>query len=210
MYLRPTLTPSGLHPQMCSTLKQCTCSNDPRGLPDKTQALARLRLLVRSVNCSHRGDPRLFSLAKSLSAMRALSRLSAALSGVLLLQLSLLGSGTLCALQHAAGRSDSSAEMSGMAMGRGATAVHQAAVIAPTDASKSSDRGCGGRDAADSCGGPWAPGSCTTMSSCAWSQSTTVMPGLSTANAESGGTLPEPKLLQAGPVIAPELPPPRC
>lgn len=145
--------------------------------------------------------------------MRFLRRLSVALSGILLLQLSLLGSGTLCALQHAAGSADMTgpaAAMAGMMMGGGARAGHEFVVIGLTDASKSPDGGCGDHRSADSCGGPWAPGPCTTMSSCAWSQSSTVLPALAATSAETDGNLPEPQVLQTGPVIAPELPPPRA
>ena len=144
--------------------------------------------------------------------MRFLRRLSAALSGILLLQLSLLRSGTLCALQHAAGSADMTgpaAAMAGMMMGSGARAVHESVVIGLADASKSPHGGCGDHQSADSCGGPWAPGPCTTMSSCAWSQSSTVVPVLA-ASAETAGNLPEPRVLQTGLAIAPELPPPRA
>ena len=145
--------------------------------------------------------------------MQFLRRLSVALSGVLLLQLSLLGSGTLCALQHAAGSANMTgppAPMAGMMMGTDTRGVHESVIIGPPDASKSPDGGCGDHQSTDSCGGPWAPGPCTTMSSCTWSQSSSVVPALAAASAETDSNLPEPRVLQTGPAIAPELPPPRA
>jgi hypothetical protein len=145
--------------------------------------------------------------------MRLVRRLSAALSSVLLLQLSLLSSGTLCELQHPSGHAAMRAgslvmpEMSPAAAGM--TTV-SSAMEQPANAAENQTDGCGGQGAGDSCGGPWATGPCTSMSACAWSQSATAPPALGAPNGETSVNHSEPRTLHAGPVVAPELPPPRA
>ena len=105
--------------------------------------------------------------------MRLVRRLSAALSSILLLQLSLLGSGTLCALQHSAGHGAPETVSSGMrAMMHGpvGTAASSMLVEQPADGNDNPANGCGGNAPADSCGVPWSTGTCASMISCASSQ----------------------------------------
>jgi hypothetical protein len=144
--------------------------------------------------------------------MRLVRRLSAALSSVLLLQLSLLGSGSLCALQHPSGH----VAMDGAAPGMRAM-VHGAAdgatvstVMAQPSDTPDPAGGCGGNGPASSCDGPWATGPCSSMASCAWSQSAGVSSALTSARAEADVNHSQPRTLPAGPVVAPELPPPRA
>lgn len=146
-------------------------------------------------------------------SMRLVRRLSAALSSVLLLQLSLLGSGTLCGLQHPSGHGAMDAMSPGMlAMmhGDAGSATVSTVMEQPTNAAENPADGCGGHGPRDSCGGPWATGSCTSMSACGWSQSATVPPLPTSANRETSVGHAEPRTLAAGPVVAPELPPPRA
>lgn len=143
--------------------------------------------------------------------MRLVRRLSAALSSALLLQLSLVSSGTLCALQHPSGHAAMRAGtrlMPGMSPAARIATV-SAATEQPTTPAENPADGCGGHGAGESCGGPWATGSCMSMSACAWSQSA-VVPALTVANSETSVNHSEPRTLRAGPVVAPELPPPRA
>ena len=146
-------------------------------------------------------------------SMRLVRRFSAALSTVLLLQLSLLGSGTLCMLQHPSGHAAMGAEalvMPGMRPNAARLTTVSSVIEQPVNAAENPTDGCGGHGAGDSCGGPWATGSCTSMSSCAWSQSAAVPPTLTAENRETSVNHSEPRTLRAGPVVAPELPPPRA
>ena len=135
----------------------------------------------------------------------------AALCGLLLLQLSLPGSGTLCAMAHSIGRRDADAHgMDHMTSVR-STAAPDAAVSAMPDANASTrPAGCGHMDMHDGCGLPWAPGQCASMTACA----VIAVPAMRSAAAATvrGGRVevPSPALLQAGPTFAPELPPPRA
>lgn len=143
--------------------------------------------------------------------MRLVHRFSAALSSALLLQLSLLSSGTLCALQHATGHAAMHAGsmlMPGASPAAAGIATVSVVSAQPTNAAQNPADGCGGHGP-DSCGGPWATGPCTSMSACAWSQSATVPPTLGTPSGETNVNHAEPRTLRAGPAVAPELPPPR-
>jgi len=144
--------------------------------------------------------------------MKPLRRLTAALSSVLLLQLSLLGSGTLCALQHSGGHGGTDHASAGMAaMAHGASGVGNAAAmeVAATEADTPVN-GCDTHALAGSCGGPWSAGTCSSMSSCASSQTATVAPLIAWAARAAAIGMPEPKTLHAAPAPAPELPPPRA
>ena len=133
----------------------------------------------------------------------------AALSGLFLLQLLLLGSGTLCAMHHAASRDNADAMhgMSGMSSGpatrASVSAMPQAErPINPTD--------CGGMGEHGGCGLPWAPGQCSSMTACdvsATPAASIVASGTVPARAFE---LPSPALIHSGPIFAPELPPPRA
>jgi len=142
--------------------------------------------------------------------MRLVRRLSAALSGVLLLQLSLLGSGTLCALQGPSAPAAAPPAMTGMTHGAGGNVTASTVMEQSADALEDPANGCGGPGRAHSCDGPWATGRCTSMSSCASSQPATVTSVFAWVRGDISIDLPEPRSLLAGPVVAPELPPPRA
>jgi hypothetical protein len=144
--------------------------------------------------------------------MAVLRRLTAALSSVLLLQLSLLGSGTLCALQHPGGHGEKDHASTGMAamMHAAPGPVVMAGMESLAGTSDTPAGGCDGQAPAGACHGPWAAGTCTSMSSCASSQSATVAPLLAWAGRTLDLSLPEPSALHAAPAEAPELPPPRA
>ncbi len=122
--------------------------------------------------------------------MPFLKRLIATISGVLFLQLSLLGSGVLCATHR------------GHAMSPGAGAHAMNGRQAPDD--------CGTPSTNDSCRGPWAPGGCASMTSCA---AATAAP---TAGVQVLRTfavardLPEPLSAESELAVTPEPPPPRA
>ena len=133
-----------------------------------------------------------------------------ALTGLFLLQLTLLGSGTLCGVHHSAGRNN--AGVDGMhdmgAMGAAATTRASVSAVAVSE-NPMSPADCGGM-VQHGCGLPWAPGQCSSMTACDVSAS----PGASImASATMGAMaleLPSPALLHSGPSFAPELPPPRA
>jgi hypothetical protein len=144
--------------------------------------------------------------------MKLLRRFTAALSSILLLQLSLLGSGTLCALQHSGAHGATDHASVGMAaMAHGASGVGNAAAmdVAATEADTPVN-GCDTYALAGSCGGPWSGGTCSSMSSCASSQTVTVAPLLAWVPRAAATVPPEPGTLHAAPAPAPELPPPRA
>ena len=121
-----------------------------------------------------------------------LRRLAAALSGALLLQLMLLGSGLPCAMHGG-----------GSAAGEHAMTTHHSA---PASASAVCD------DANDdACRMPQAPGQCATMSTCAVTVTANAPVAFRTVDGRT--TVAVPPLvatLISGPPTAPELPPPRA
>lgn|SRR5512146_1246879 len=143
--------------------------------------------------------------------MRRLSllhRLTAVLSSALLLQLSLLASGTLCRMhvdqanaQHgvpaAQHSSQHGAQDSAMAMGDDSPAM-------PMNA-------CGNAGSSKSCGAPWAPSGCASMSSCITATSAMMAPSLSLSTAPTQvKQFVASAQMPTGPAFAPELPPPRA
>ena len=135
-------------------------------------------------------------------------RLTASFCTLLLLQLTLLGSGTLCAMRGgvaANGTHDMSA-MGGMATSGSRAATSGAGVRAgdPSDVPPTS----GNSD--DGCRMPWAPGQCTSMTACtvAALPSATLVASLD-ARPEVPD-LPMPGDLGSRPATPPELPPPRA
>jgi hypothetical protein len=147
-----------------------------------------------------------------------LHRIVAVLSGTLLLQLSWLASGTLCRMPVDRGMETGMAatvDANGQTMhtaDRSAQNAHASNAVAAIDASRSMP--AGGCDMAainHSCGGPWSPGGCTTMSSCA-SAAAVIAPDTPAI----GSTMADRALIVAfaaiplGPALAPELPPPRA
>lgn len=127
-------------------------------------------------------------------------RLAAALSGALLLQLSLLGSGTLCAMEHgsdAHGSGHAAMRMAGPTSEHGAPQGHDA----PRCDVAGSD---------DGCGLPWAPGHCAAMTTCSATAAPVSAVSIQLAAATPAADMPEPTLIHSGPAAAPELPPPRA
>ena len=128
--------------------------------------------------------------------MPSLRRVTAALSSALLLQLSLLGSGTLC------GDHDATASAAATA-GQSMQGMHEAVADTPSacDAPPASD---------DGCRLPWAPGHCATMTGCAVAA---IPPAVQTGEVSLAAAAldpAEPPAAHSGPTAAPELPPPRA
>lgn len=132
------------------------------------------------------------------SRFGGLRRLVAALSGALLLQLSLLGSGVLCPMEHA-DAAQAQGEHSAMQMPAGEGApVHQ---HAPVGCQVGGDEGCGL---------PSAPGQCAAMTTCVATAAPAAAPSVQLAAARIVAELPEPAAIHSGFSPAPELPPPRA
>jgi hypothetical protein len=121
--------------------------------------------------------------------MRLLRRLTAAFSSILLLQLTLLGGGTPCAMH---GEGAVAGPMPAHAM-EGMQGTARAVL-----------------DSGDGCRLPSAPGQCAAMTSCAPAAvpSHVVVAQLTTSHGDLD--LPEPASIRSGPAAAPELPPPRA
>jgi hypothetical protein len=145
--------------------------------------------------------------------MSSLRRFVAALSGALVLQLSLLASGTLCAIRG-------TGAMNGMSAGHATHTRHSAYAAgressvrspAQTDRSGSTPAGCDASTTTEGCRLPWAPGQCASMTTCTVTASPSVAaaPQLSVAGG-LGANLPEPRSIHSGPTSAPEIPPPRA
>ena len=109
--------------------------------------------------------------------MPLVHRLTAVIAGVLLLQLSLLGSGTLCTVSGdrtmgtATRGHEANAGMPGM--GASGTIAGGAVAVGPQqdDGGTSLPGGCDTHGMNGSCRGPWAPGNCGTTTSCVVSMS---------------------------------------
>ena len=142
--------------------------------------------------------------------MSFVHRSLAALSAVFLLQLSLLGSGTLCAMHHGAARDNADAHamhgMSGMSSGP-ATRASVSAV--PEAESPSNPTDCGGMGEHGGCGLPWAPGQCSSMTACDVSATPAASIVASVTMPVMAFELPTPALIHSGPIFATELPTPR-
>lgn len=142
--------------------------------------------------------------------LSAISRVTAVLSSILLFQLSMLASGTLCRMHgdHAA--------MPAMSASAAAHSAHQSMVPQPANGagrvSAASDMSspC---DMRGSCDSPWAPGSgsCSSMATCVNAVSAT--PSSSAASATLSAAHVQviaSAAMPLGPAYAPELPPPRA
>ena len=130
-------------------------------------------------------------------------RVFAGFASMLLLQLSLLGSGTLCALQHQA-EHGGMRDMGGSMVMTGTATNASSARIADSDSPDSCRHGSG-----NPCGGPWSDGTCSSAG-CAQSRATAAAFVLIPARTDVNGNHSEPRALLAGPVIAPDSPPPRA
>lgn len=137
--------------------------------------------------------------------MLSIRRLTAAFTTVLLLQLTLLGSGTLCALQGGTAP-DTMAGMTGMhSASHAAAAPSQSPSHHPAAPQQCDESRQGG-----GCQQPWAPGQCASMTTCA---AVTAPAGEIVAQvtiAAPAPDLPEPASIRSGPTATPELPPPRA
>ena len=145
-----------------------------------------------------------------------LHRLTAVLSSALLLQLSLVASGTLCRM-HGDHSMASAESMAGMATAHAMHATDGAAQVTPgpmvlavTDASSGAPTGpCD--MTGSSCDTPWSSGGCASMTTC-----------VTAVSAVAGATAIAPRAtsrvvqvvassdMPLGPAFAPELPPPRA
>lgn len=147
--------------------------------------------------------------------MRLARQLVAAVSTVLLLQSSMQGSGTLCALWHTGVHHGAVSSMEGMT-GMAGEAAAPVVGHAVTDvnrgglASEENAPGCPTRGESQPCHGPWAPGTCASMSSCAWSQGIPFEATLASVGIDPGAAGLEPLTLHSGPTFAPDIPPPRA
>lgn len=140
--------------------------------------------------------------------MRLLRRISAAFTTVLLLQLTLLGSGTLCTLQGGVASS-------GMA---GMHEKHRAG-LATSDVSSSlqlplsdpaAPHPCDASQMGGGCGQPWAPGQCVGMTTCATVAVSAHAVVAQMTDAINALELPEPADIASSPAVAPDVPPPRA
>lgn len=160
-------------------------------------------------------DRRLYGCANLTLTFRMsiLRRSIATALGVLLLQLTLLGSGTLCAVQHVAAREGATAhEMLGM---NGTPAMHATSMASATATVTDAGRGpvnsdCGGPGPHDGCGLPWAPGQCSSMTTCDVSGTPARIGIFSDAGRLVAINISASASAHAGPTFAPELPPPRA
>lgn len=128
--------------------------------------------------------------------MRSLRRIAAALSSLLLLQLTLLGSGTLCAMPSGAAAGHMH-DMGGMA---GMTQSDVARPDAPPPSSHPDD----------GCRLPWSPGQCATMTACAIAAMPVAPVIVALDTRPALAELPMPADLGSRPAAPPELPPPRA
>jgi hypothetical protein len=138
--------------------------------------------------------------------MSFVHRSFAALSGLFLLQFLLLGSGTLCAMQHGTLHQSASRHAMQMTGTAHQTNSHETIVtsadsdgpVSPADASNSDD-----------CQVPIVPGQCASMSACNTSATPSETLTASLPEPTVGVVLPTPVRAHSGPTYAPELPPPR-
>jgi hypothetical protein len=145
--------------------------------------------------------------------MSFVRRSFAAVSGLFLLQLTLLGSGTLCAPHHPAMQNGEAMSTMRQTMdaGRQMPADAGMAVNADDNGAPMSPADCNGSGQEhDGCRLPYAPGQCSSMTTC----NITASPAAMIASANSLRTVAleytSPTLAHAGPTFAPELPPPRA
>jgi hypothetical protein len=144
-------------------------------------------------------------------------RVTAVLSSAMLLQLSLLASGSLCRMQ---GDHTMAAEaMANMGTAAANDISHSAShgaqmsnAAAASDASSGMPSGaCDTTGASKSCDAPWAPGGCASMATCVTTVSALDVPAISTsAMATVAVQVVRSADMPLGPTFAPELPPPRA
>lgn len=141
-------------------------------------------------------------------------RITAALSSALLLQLSLLGSGTLCPMHRGQGVSAAGAHVHAMSHAAGAEAMDHAAMARAgvgTRAAAAPDSPDGPCGDGHSCNAPWTPGACSSMGGCglaAAAPAAVRIAIVTSSHTPAAGAAAV--LLPPGPSYAPELPPPRA
>ena len=147
-----------------------------------------------------------------------LRRLTAVLSSALLLQLSLVASGTLCRMHG--DHSMASSAMASMATPHGVQGMHAAASATqgsldptqPAVTDVASGTPAGPCDmSGKSCDTPWSPGGCASMGTCVTAVSAVPAAGTALSPATRDAALVVASAdMPIGPVSAPELPPPRA
>jgi hypothetical protein len=141
--------------------------------------------------------------------MTFLRRLAAALSGALLLQLTLLGSGTLRAAPvPATGGVHASAVRASAGHAAGAVETHDMSGM--THDGPAMPQGCDMTDGSTDCHQPWAPTSCASVATCSAVVLPAVLVSLPPSVMSGVAELPAPASFSSGPASAPELPPPRA
>jgi hypothetical protein len=133
--------------------------------------------------------------------MPFIRRFTAALSSVLLLQLALSGSGTLCAMHG-----DRGADRQAHAMG----AMTSAAVANPMPNARGAFERGGAPAGSGDCQLPSAPGQCATMTTCTTAAAPAPVAAAQLAVSLIPSASPEPASMRSRPLAAPELPPPRA
>lgn len=140
----------------------------------------------------------------------SIRRLVAALSSLLLLQLTLLGSGTLCATHSGEASTTYAHDMASMA-GTGQSDASASTTLAtralPSDGQQA-PHPCGGAE--DGCGLPWAPGQCASMTSCSVTAAPPTIVAVQLERSQGVSYLPEPGSIGSRAATPPELPPPRA
>jgi len=141
--------------------------------------------------------------------MSSVRRSFAALCGLLLLQLMLLGSGTLRAAHGGMGNDG---------MARNAMSMPSMAHVMTSDGSVIASSGDGGgptsptdcRGEHGDCHLPFAPGHCSAMTTCAVTAKPAATVVVSASARTSARAVSTRALVPLGPTFAPELPPPRA
>ena len=143
-----------------------------------------------------------------------LHRVTALLSGALLLQLLLLGAGRPCHMHGAHGVAASAGEAIASAAahaGHGGSAAQPRLVAGAHSASTMSTSACDATISSSSCGAPWSPTGCASMSACAGMVTMTGAAYAASATPTTTGIRIAAALsVPLGPALAPELPPPRA
>ena len=138
---------------------------------------------------------------------RSLSRrFLAALSSAFLLQLTLLGGGTLCGMRGA--QAMGAAVMHGTQPAAAHASMSAASQMPTVTSAPTGD--CDACDATSSCGNPWSPGSCTSMTCCTVAVSARAQVFLDVLSSAHVRSISEPLSAPIGPSFAPEIPPPRA
>lgn len=134
-------------------------------------------------------------------------RIAAALSSALLLQLSLLGSGTMCPMRGHGAAPAHAAHQGHHGM------RHAIATAAPSVGASAGVPGtpAGTCDVGGSCDMPWTPGGCVSMSACAIAIAVPTSALVAAASSSPTNIVAaRAAALPLGPTYAPELPPPRA